>query len=261
MCIAQLCIAFTLLLWHMSQPFVGDLFRVKAQLLVFEEVMGALPASPDAERLAHSAQNKERFQALPTIHQATIAAGYARAQKQKARPFLDKLKSSLSILWNDISPFEKGWIMLSIIIPILLLKQVEGAHLAVWLVPLITACYIGESRMHDEILRVTAHEQLFPSEQYLVERYGNGALAESITEQHQQLKSAWERYLVDVWSDGDGEVATGAYAFHVARAKALVADSAVPQVAPQRKIPWTLAALLLSWNLLFALSPQHLPRF
>lgn len=243
MAIAQLCIAFTVVLWHLSQPFVGDLFRAKAQLLVLEEAMGV-----------QSENNRVRYLALPKEDQVLIAQGYARAQEQKAPPFLTRLGSSFTRLADAIPPFEQAWLILSIIVPILVLKQVEGARLAIWLVPLVALLYVAENQLQGTIPKPTAHEQLFPSEEFLVKNYVGVPLSDNILEQHAQLKEAWDRYLVDKWSGVEGSVEAGAYAFTVARAKAIVRSGAVRQPAVHLKDPVALAGGIVVWNILFALT-------
>ena len=151
--IAQLCIAFTILLWHLSQPFVGDLFRAKAQILVFEEAM----------------KDRVRYEGLPEEDRLLIAEGYDRAQRQIGLPFTTKLEQSFSGLIYKVSPYELAWIVLSIVVPILLLKQVDGARLAVWLIPLVSILYVVDNQYYGVEMGPTAHERLFP------ERGGTGA--------------------------------------------------------------------------------------
>ena len=224
--IAQLCIAFTILLWHLSQPFVGDLFRAKAQILVFEEAM----------------KDRVRYEGLPEEDRLLIAEGYDRAQRQIGLPFTTKLEQSFSGLIYKVSPYELAWIVLSIVLPILLLKQVDGARLAVWLIPLMSILYVVDNQYYGVEMGPTAHERLFPSEEELVRDYMDEPLGESLGEQHAQLKGAWERYVAERWGDG--------YAFNAARGVALVERR---EERPQAKEGVLLCWAIVVWNLLFAL--------
>jgi hypothetical protein len=141
---------------------------------------------------------------------------------------------------------------MSIIVPILVLKQVDGAHLAIWLVPLVALLYVADNQMHGVIPKATEHEKLFPSEAFLVENYVGDGMSDNILEQHAQLKGAWDRYLVDRWSGNEGTVEAGSYAFTVERAKAIVRARAAQVVPVQHKDPLVLAYGILAWNFLFA---------
>lgn len=254
--IAQLCIAFTVFLWHLSQPFVGDLFRAKAQLLVFEEVMGAAPALPSEERILLAERNRLRYNSLPESDRVLISKGYAMAQEQKGVSFGTKLKGSFFHLWERISLFEQAWLLLSIVVPILLLKQVEGARLAVWLIPLISFFYVIDNQFYGVTPEPTEQELLFPSEEFLIQNYMSEPLDERILQQHGQLKEAWDRYLVDVWTSkekGEG-VEDGRYAFTLARAKAIVNGGLAGKGHfVVLKDPMWLVVGIVGWNLLFAL--------
>lgn len=266
--IAQLCIAFTVLLWHLSQPFVGDLFRAKAQLLVFEEVMGIPPISPSEEKREQAERNRRRYDALPETDRLLISRGYERAQEQKALPFLSKLKAAFAGLGTELSNFELAWIILSIAVPILVLKQMEGARLAVWLVPLVSLFYVIENQFYGVKPNPTEHELLFPLEEILITRYMNGPMSDQILEQHAQLKEAWDRYLVDQWVAADSSLASlphklqvekGGYAFNVARAKAIMRSGDSTPSAATRRDPFALSCMIMGWNVLFA--AVMIPRF
>lgn len=244
--IAHLCIAFTIVLWHLSQPFVGDLFQAKANLLVYNEVM----------------ENQERYQALPKSDQRLIGAGYERAIEKKGAPFFAKLKASFVQLATQIPPFEQAWLLLSLIAPILLLKQVEGSHQIVWLLPILTLAYIADNQVNGTIPMPTAQEKLFPSEELLIEKYVQEALGPTIVEQHAQLKKGWNLYLIDAWVHEEPaqdaqqfqeQLSRGGYAFTVARAKALASSDSKQRATPFHKEPLSILLAFLIWNALVAL--------
>ena len=40
MAIGQLCLVFSLMLWYMIQPFMGEYFALRSRMLLYEYVMG-----------------------------------------------------------------------------------------------------------------------------------------------------------------------------------------------------------------------------
>lgn len=260
--IAQLCIAFTIVLWHLSQPFVGDLFQAKAHLLVFDEVMGNIPAAATVENEERAEINRQRYQMLQKSDQRLIQTGYSNALTKKSTPFLAKLKASFIQVATGIPPFEQAWLLLSIIIPILLLKQVEGSKQAVWLLPLITLFYIADNQLTGTTPSLTPQERLFPTEQHLLEKYVAEPLSSSIPEQHVQLKKGWNLYLIETWGhqtpskdpqEFQKQISEAEYAFTLARAKT-IASYNPKSAAPHHREPLSILLAFLIWNLAFALS-------
>lgn len=264
--IAHLCIAFTVVLWNLSQPFVGDLFQAKANLLVYDEVMGNVPLTETPESEEWAEKNRAWFQLLPKSDQRLIASGYARAVEKKGTPFFAKLKASFVRLATQIPPFEQAWLLLSLVAPILLLKQVEGSRQIVWLLPLLTIAYIADNQWNGTIPALTAQERLFPTEQLLLEKYVKERLSPTIAEQHAQLKTGWNLYLIDAWLHEEPaqdtkrfqeQLARGEYAFTVARAKTLASSDSKSQVASFHKEPLSILLAFLIWNVAFSLASSR----
>lgn len=199
--IIQLCLAFSVLLWNASEPFVGEIFTLKSRLLFYHDVMG-IPASDQesTEKTERLARNAERFKALPKQSQEKLIRNLQTAQKQLQRSFWDKLKSVVALFGYKISPFELAWIVFSILISIMLLKRIEGASQAVWLLPLLVACYAVDTRWFAKENQENAESKLFPSEKELVDNYIEEPLSDNIFEQQEQLKDGWKHYLVIKWT-------------------------------------------------------------
>lgn len=242
--IVQLCLAFTLLAWQGSLPFMGELFATKYKLLVYQHLMG--------KKIEGHA---DRFAVLPERKQ--ILEEYAFLQSDLDTPFLTKIKRAFKGMW-DLPLFEKAWIFFAILISIFLLKRVEGAAHIVWILPLLALAYAIENRLQGRPLEKTAEEQLFPSEALILQKYVGEPLKPSIVEQHEQLQRGWQIYLIKEWAKEEPspdnqsflkQVEKGDFAFNLARIQAL---KELPQHKPKQE-PISLLALYLFWNLSFCL--------
>ena len=210
MAILQLCLVFTVILWNGSKPFMGEHFAVKSRLLVVENVMAE--------------ENQEFFTILPEAEKEMILSNYRFLKQKMEAPFSDKLKRAVYDLAVRMPGFERLWIVLGIAIPILLLKKVEGARLAVWLLPAVTLFYCIDNYYYALPQKMPMEASLFPKEQQLVDRYLEKPLSANILEQREQLLLGWKRYLVTEWALEkpqsevfDKQVRKGEFAFNVAR--------------------------------------------
>jgi len=201
--------------------------------------------------------HSERFSALPKRNQTQILKEYALLQSELDTPFLTKIKRTATGLW-DLPLFEKTWIVFAILIPILLLKRVEGAAQIVWILPLLTLAYALDNRFQGLPPEKTAEERLFPSEEMILQKYVGEPLKPSIIEQQKQLQQGWQTYLIREWAKEEPsqepqqflqQAEAGDFAFNLARIKALKAP---PSQRPKQE-PLSLLALYLFWNLSFCL--------
>lgn len=258
--IIQLCLAFTIILWNMSQPFAGELFTLKSKLVLFEDVMGiGSKQGLSNEKVARLDRNAARFKELPLEDSASIVKGMQQVQGLLQRSFMDKMVGAGRILVYEIPLYEQLWLILSLIIPILLLKRVEGASQAVWLLPLLAALYAFDNRWNGQRPEPSQESLLFPTEEVLIASFMHEPLSANIFEQQEQLKQAWQSYLIKVWGNeekSEDPVAAllqsekGEFAFNIARAN-VISEQAIRKGAyPQE--PLLLLGIYLSWNTLFA---------
>lgn len=242
--IIQLCIVFTLICWYSSEPFMGRHFAVKSKMALFERVM--------------KIQDGELFSQLPIEEQQMLLSAHKTLQEQLEIPFLTKLKESLKLLALDIPPFEQAWLLFSLIIPILLLKRVEGAQAAAWLLPIIVLAYAADNQLNSVKSPLSVDEKLFPSEETILKDYLKEALSPSIFKQQEQLLAGWHLYLIKEWgkeepstnpSIFEKQIQKGEFAFTLERTKMtpLTIEGHVNQ-----KMSLGLLAIYLSWNLFFA---------
>ncbi len=241
--IAQLCIGFSMLLWHLCYPFTGFYATVESQRLLYQTAMGTASAEGKLQR------NYERFLALPATEQLFLKERYQALQTASERSFLSKTADAVERLLWQLPPFEIAWLIFSILIPLFILLRWEGATAAAWLLPCLVICYGIDGRVRGEPFQPTAEELLFPSETYLISNYLSEPLSPSILEQQNQLKKAWERYLVAEWTGQESSAEAGEQAFTIARIHALDPPSTAPKFSQPS---WLALILYLLWNLLFA---------
>ncbi len=90
--IIHLCLVFSLILWYIVQPFMGEYFSLKSRLLLYEYVMGTSELlkshSPQNEKFR---RNAERFAALPKDQYLTLLNDYQVLHDYSTRSPLRKI--------------------------------------------------------------------------------------------------------------------------------------------------------------------------
>lgn len=267
--IIQLCLAFTLIVWSGSLPFMGELFAFKAKALLYQNVMGdkSLHISGDKDKME---RNKERFLLLPKEHQARYQQHYETLQAKSDTTFSTKLWRSIKIVAFELPSFEQAWIFFSIVIAIMLLLKVDGAVQAAWLLPVIALCYAFDNHWHGNKAPVSPDMQLFPSEEVIVSNYLKKPLSESIFDQQEELRQGWQLYLVQDWAHEQPssdpilftkQVEDGEYAFNLARLDRLIESPEMPEIFFFQKQESTiLLVIYILWNFFFAWIVKSSPK-
>lgn len=234
--ILQLCFAFTVMMGALLDPFLTEHYRVRSEEIFYQAVIGG-EGDGKAER------NRERFGMMSQDFQDNVWKGYKDLFSRANRPWSQKAVEGVQALVT-MPLLVLLWMVLAIAISIMLLKKVEGAALAAWLLPFVVFCYGVEVWLgHGKMIREPdAH--LFPSEQQLVAEYLTEPLSSGIHVQHQQLKTAWERYLVDHFGE---DLESAEHAFNAERLKARMGA----QTALASPSLWLMMGYFL-WNLFFA---------
>jgi len=233
--ILHLCLAFTMILWFASQPFMGRYFAVKSRMTIFDAVF-----------------KSGLFLELSKDKQLELHNKYFFLQEELETSFLIKCSQSLKVLFVEIPAYEQAWLVLSVILPIYLLKRREGSWQAAWLLPLLCFAFCIDNRLN-HIPVQSGEEMLFPSEQTIVIEYLNEPLSENILEQREQLLKGWNRYLARVWAHEseitDATVHNGEFLFTVARAE----KSELPKtMIVNKQLSYVMLTLYLFWNVYFA---------
>jgi hypothetical protein len=256
LCIIQLCIAFTAFLLIAAKPFMTEHYQTKSEMLLFEYVMG----KQDSTRA-------ELFKSLPIEKKDLIYSKYAPLVKKASTTFREKIIKSVDIILFEIPGFERAWIFFGILIPILLLKKVEGATQVIWLLPLITCCFV----INNHFYGVNFHresDKLFPSEEFLEANYIKTSLKSlTIFEQQKELLKAWQLFLVKNYSHYaliEGEITLqqqilrGDFFFNLARLEQSFLEN--ERKLGEEKIPVGLGCVYILWNFLFAMSSLNLKK-
>jgi hypothetical protein len=254
--ILHLCFVFSVICWTVATPFTEELYHDRTLKTAYNIVMGDKHlAQKFPDQKDKLSQFHTFFVNLPVLQQDAIKTGYANLQEKISTGAWTKTKSALSLLFFDLPLFKRAWIFFSVILAVMALKERQGIRQAIWILPVLTCCYVGDQSLMKEDIHSTAMEQLIPQESVLAEKYLGHPIEGGIEEQRQQLQTAWEKYLVDVWSpkfnsDSD-KLLSGEYSFSVARLKALKSDFSDQR--QQQSLDSAFALLCyLAWNLFYA---------
>lgn len=249
--ILQLCLSFTILSFYAGYPFMGELFEIKSEKILYETVMGK-----------ESLETKKFFLSLSPQEREGIELGYKALNDKGERPLPLKLNDSLHILLMVIPPFEKAWIFFSVVISILLLLKIEGARPAAWLLPLIVLALGIDSFNASSSNKHSFEKALFPTEDYLIRNYLRSPLSSNISSQREELLYAYRLYLIKEWAHDSAPNETsqflkkareGEFFFNVARLNAKRADFAQGVAKGiSAPIPIPILVLYFSWNFFFA---------
>lgn len=223
--IGHLCIGLVCLLWVIGYPFMGGYFTIQSELLLIESVMGKqdVLARLDPERAEKekdkSERNKRFFQALSKEDRGFVQDLY---EARISVPLTKKLA-----MLRQFPLLEATWIILSIFIPIMLLKG--KGRMWVWLLPLVTMGYALNNQMKGHETEKT----LYPKEETL--------------EQGIPLEEAWKNYLRLHW---DGE-----FYFNLARLKYLTPSLSVPFWEKKSVV---VLCLYIFWNFYLAIVSKRI---
>jgi hypothetical protein len=258
MAIIQLCLVFSLVLWYATQPFMGEYFKLKSHMLLYEYVMGTSNMLKSDAQKIKLVRNKERFTALPIKESQLMQANYQRLYDYSTRSWLTKIGDGIWALIKDVPPFELAWFFFSASIAILLLLKIEGAKAAAWLLPAIALAYGIDNQLTGYPSQPDADAALFPTESYIIQHYLQEPLSHNLGTQQQQLQKGWETYLATKWNKSDEtswelKVEAGEYRFNLARLNKLPLQ--IPTYWKplfHQKVSYPLLFFYLGWNLLFA---------
>ncbi len=254
--IVQLSLAFALLLWQASQPFMGDLFRTKSQMLSYQNLMGIAPHHEiQSGEKARLERNIKRFEYLPQAVKQNISEQYLHLLDSLQYTFGQKMQRLFHLFAYEMNPYELGWIFFSITLSILLLKRIEGTLHAVWLLPALALFFLFDNQMHGTNSRHQLENQLFPSEQLIIRDYLKEPLSTDILKQREQLLYGWRVYLIKEWAheNPSDDLVTfqlqaehGEYLFNVMRLSQNTKSTSIP------KISLFVLFIYFLWNLFFA---------
>lgn len=228
-CILQLCLAFTTLLWVLGSPFTDELYKNRKALSSIEW----LTDEGVNEYATLTSQQKTKLE--------EIRSGALEGMQE---PFLQKLGQSIESLFRGTPISKLAWLVLAFLLPIFVMKQVDGARELFWLFPLLAILYIWQ------VAPMKSGESLIPDESYLEHHYLSAPISGTVAQQREQLEEAWENYIIAEWSKSgetkDEKFSNGMYHF--------VFESTVKEwEAPPLKPGLITVGSYLIWNLIAAL--------
>jgi len=241
MAISQLCLSFTILLFILGYPFMGQHYALKSRLLVFDSVI-----------------QSNLFTTLPVEEQDLLLQQRDSIKLKMSNPFTSKIFSSINRLATT-APFKQAWIAFSIVIALLILLKVEGAALAAWILPLLALAYALDNYREGVKPLLSQEEKLFPSEIMLIDKYLGQKLSGSILNQRDELLYGWHLYLIDEWAKEmpatdpflfKEQAARGEFAFNLKRAS-LISQIPIRNKQREKESP-LLLSLYITWNIFFA---------
>lgn len=267
--IFNLCIVFSSLFWSAGQPFMGELFIYKSAAMVYQTVMGQpellqkMDGKKAMEMKEKFQRHRQRFLELPIERQQFLQTQYALLQEKVSVPWYSKFHSAFYILIFEIPVFEKMWLVLSFAISLLILLGIEGALEVIWLLPLITICYIMDNQMNGTTTTSFAPiKTSYPTEEKIVKEYLEGPLQEDLSSQRQQLLKGWQLFLIREHANEipstdalvfEAQVERGEFAFYLSLVEKInplqILDRA--SIFHQRK-PQGILFVYFAWNVCFA---------
>ena len=196
--ITQLCLAFSLALWILFDPFMGEHFRIRGDLLLIENIQGdsALAARVEPLYRDRLLGQQALFHSLNNEEQRQIHAGRTLLQSRIETPFSQKALAGLYYFLVKTPFFELAWIFFSIVISILCLKGRDGAKAALFLLPLTVILYAADAGYRNS----SQTKNLFPSEEELVTGYLKQPLSADLSLQKAELQRGFDLYLVEKWA-------------------------------------------------------------
>jgi hypothetical protein len=267
--ILHLCFVLSYLCWSAAAPFLLEHLSFKQQLGLYKTLQGhedlvqGLPAEEAAPLLQKLRAHQERFAALPPEHKEPFIQGYQSLLQRPQRAWAESSRQVLRQLTLGIPPFLQAYLLLSLGVVFLTLFRIEGTASASWVLLLLLLVYTVNNRLDGKASEPSAFSQSYPSEEELVARYYPDGLAEAIDGQYQQLKAAWENYLIDEWTQGtDAALASrqqsieeGEFFFSLAQLESMRAHPALSSTGRARQIKgsFALQCLAIAWTLFYSL--------
>lgn len=229
-CIIQLCLAFTVLLWVLGTPFTDELYRNKKTVTAIEWL---------------TIENSEYYDTVPAEKKSELQSIYKQAHNGLQDSFRNKLVKSVEELFLQTPITKQLWLLLALILPFLVMKQIEGSREVFWVFPFLALLYAWQ------VAPLKNPETLYPTESYLEQHYLSAPIKGSMAQQKEQLDAGWQSYIATEWSKADEnssqteKFANGLYHF-------IYESTILEWIQPPLKPGILTLASYLIWNLFAA---------
>ncbi len=199
--IIHLCFVFTVISAYATYPFMGKYFFSKSKINILKDILGKIPEKDpssyglDVSLKERRERNSFRFLLLDTKLQNHLKSYYQEVKEDLSLSLGQKAKIAIKLVILGIPPYIQAWCFFSIILCILLLKRQKEAVYGCWILLLIVLLFAIRMDSQGKIANDT-HDELYPKEEFIAQYYLDQPLGKKISEQYQQLKKGWERYLI-----------------------------------------------------------------
>lgn len=256
--IVHLCLAFTVLLWVLFDPFLGQHFRIRGDILLIENLRGdkELQEKVSVQDREILEQNNALWHNLEPEIRSRILAAENNLIAQIHAPFWQKAYTGFNQLLVKTPFFELVWIFFSLFIGILCLKGNEGAKRASFILPLIVMLYAVDQAQKGE----KGAQNPYPTEKEIIEKYLKHPLSDDLLTQKQELLYGFDLYLIEKWAHEapsatptafKKQVIKGAFAFNLAQVEQRVATGFQ---TPVRNEHSALLIIYFMWNFFLAIA-------
>lgn len=255
--IVHLCLAFSVLLWVLFDPFLGQHFRLRGDILLIENLRGdkALQEKVGPQEKEKLTQDNALWSSLEPAIQESILAAEESLIAQIHAPFWEKTYSGLSQLLVKTPFFELAWILFSLLIGILCLKGNAGAKRASFILPLIVVLYgLNQAQKREKEAKT-----LYPTEEEIVKNHLKRPLSDDLIAQREELLHGFDLYLIEKWAQDipspdpalyKKQVSKGAFAFNLAQIEQKITEGFQP---PARNEHSALLLMYFMWNLILTI--------
>ena len=237
--ILHLCFAFSYLSWLLILPYGKAVISQKSELALYEVVL----------------EHSSLFQELSSSDKLALSEGYEKTHNRESPSFLRQV---CSLFFLEAPSFALAWLFFSIIICLLLLFQIEGAHKVVWLLPFLVVAYAYFTSQAPPI----ESESFFPSEDYVISHYADEENS-SWFNKRKRLLQGWHGYLITEWGQEqlsqesavfEKQLERALFAFNVARLKWILSGKKDDLILAGFTLSPSFFRLFfyLLWNLFFA---------
>lgn len=251
-CILQIILSLSVFLWLLFDPFMGEHFRLKEELILIQNLRGdeTLKAQLSPSAQAKLSRNQLRFHRLALSQQDQIHEKAKLLEWKLNKPALSKFFHGISSFLFRTPLITLLWIILSLALPIAALKKKPWAFPCSFLLPFLAIAYA-----YGIYHTATPYSSPYPPEQEVL-TFLNKPLSPSLAGQMEDLKKGWELYLIEKWAKEkpsqdlyQTQVENGEYAFNLVLLDHLKKEPQGSLLVVAGAILWNLAfAFVLNWR-------------
>ena len=195
--ISQLISAFSVFLWILFDPFMGEHYRLKEELLLIQNIRGdeALMAKVPLSEAEKLKRNQSRFSQLSPSARVSIDDKAHLLEWKMSASTLSKLGRGFKRAFFETPFILLLWIVLSTLFAIGCLKENDLLTRYCWITPLLLFAY-----GYGIWLTATPLVSPYPSESEIISNHLKRPLGLTLEEQAIDLKKGWEIYLIEKWA-------------------------------------------------------------